>query len=461
MCSSRRILVPLIIASVFVHALTLLAAYLRTGRIDGYAFASLDCQEYFAIGRNVARYRAFSQSKAPPVRPDTWRTPGYPLFLGGMAAVFGDSPAALIVGQQVLAGLSVLLVFRIAAGWLSQRRAAIVSALFLIEPYRLYYSLWLLATTLFTTVLLVAWWVWARVAERDRRSVSWYAVLGGLAGLLVLVGPVAIFVPVAIGIGVTVNELRGARRGGCGLATALKKALYPVALFAVGCTIVVGSWMARNRAVAGHFALSDQSGVVLAYFKATEVELWRQGRIAERYLETSLDPARATWPHGVWDEIDAHLQDKLFQLPEDQRSELRWVNLAQGNKTGVDSFEVSKTLGGIGWSYLWKSPVDTAACCLVRCASLLTSPMDLALKPPSGVPVERLGWSLKGLVYLVLCIWVLARLVRGRLTFAAAYFPLACTIALLLATTPQVDPRFRVPMIPFLLLVALLPRSVT
>ena len=37
------------------------------------------------------------------------------------------------------------------------------------------------------------------------------------------------------------------------------------------------------------------------------------------------------------------------------------------------------------------------------------------------------------------------------------YFPLACTLALLVATTPQLDPRFRVPMIPFLALLAIFP----
>ena len=41
---------------------------------------------------------------------------------------------------------------------------------------------------------------------------------------------------------------------------------------------------------------------------------------------------------------------------------------------------------------------------------------------------------------------------------AQAYFPLAVTIALLLAATPQIDPRFRVPMIPLLVFMAMLQR---
>jgi hypothetical protein len=458
MCSSRRVILLLIIASVAVHVVALLAAHLRTGRIDGYAFASLDCREYYAIARNVARHAAFSQGEAPPLRPDTWRTPGYPAFLAALMAVFGDSPATLIVAQQVLAILNVLLVFRMAARWLSERRAAVVAALFLVEPYRVYYSLWLLATTLFTTVLLAGWYVWARASEGHNRGWTWCALLGAIAGLLVLVAPVAILVPVVVAVGVAMSASCGAKKmGGHDTATALKQSLWPLGLFAVGCLLVVGSWMTRNLIVAGRFALSDQGGVVLAYFKTTEIELWRQGRVADRYLETSLDPAKVLWPHTVWDEIDARLQDKLYHLPADQRVELRWANLAQGNRTRADSFEVSDALSEIGWSYLWQSPLDTAVCCLVRCASLLTFPINLALKPPRGVEIDRFASLLKGGVYLALCVWVLVGVLRGRMTFAATYFPLACTIALLLATTPQLDPRFRVPMIPLLLFVALMP----
>lgn len=217
--------------------------------------------------------------------------------------------------------------------------------------------------------------------------------------------------------------------------------------------------MTRNHSLAGHFALSHQGGVVLAYFKATEVVLWRDGRTADRYLETALDPAKAGLPHAVWEEIDARLRSRFPSLPEDERAALQWRNLAQGNKTTTDSFAVSQALSEIGRSFLLASPVTTAMCYLVRCGSILTFPLNLALKPPAGVEVDRLVSAMKGVVYLLLCLGVLARILRGRLTFEQVYFPLACVLALLLATTPQIDPRFRVPMIPLLLVVALLPAN--
>lgn len=450
----RRPLIQLLIVTTVVHAGVLIVAHVRTGSIDTYAFQSLDCPEYYRIAQNLARHGSFSDDESPPLTPDTWRTPGYPLVLAVLMIVLGDSPVALILVQQLLSILNVFLVFWIVERWMDPRRALLVAALFLIEPYHLFYSLWLMSTTLFVTVLLATWLVWLRAIQTGR--LAWFALLGALSGYLVLIRPIGGLVPIVLLAGLVIAAAPFRRKRASQQHVRLAWPAIPT--FAVACVVVAGSWMLRNHVVAGHFALSDQGGVVLAYFKATEVELWRQGRAVDRYVETSLDSRKLASPHTVWDEIDLRLKSRLAHLPEDQRAALRWQNLAQGNRTETDSFEVSKALSEIGRRYLAASPVTTAACYLARCGSILTFPLNLALKPPKGVEGSRWGWALTGSVYLLLCLWVLVRLCRGGLTLDQIYFPLSCTIALLLATTPQIDPRFHVPMIPLLVVVALLPK---
>lgn len=88
---------------------------------------------------------------------------------------------------------------------------------------------------------------------------------------------------------------------------------------------------------------------------------------------------------------------------------------------------------------------------------MLTFPINLALEPPKGMTANPWRSVARGSVYLLLLVGVLVRLARGGLRFEAAYFPTACVAALLLATTPQLDPRFRVPMIPLLVFIALMP----
>lgn len=462
----------LVVAAVAVHAVVLLVTHVQSGGIAACAFRSLDATEYYRIAQNVVAHGTFSQGQAPPLTPDTWRTPGYPAFLAAAMLVVGDSPSGLVLVQQALSVFNVALVFWLARPWMSDRRAALAALLFLVEPYHLYYSLWLLATTVFTTTLLLAWWAWHRALEA--RRVTWLALPAMLVGGLVLVRPVASLVPLALLPGLFIWALRrrtgqtpdrgqaevpsAGRRASDHQAPAGRRRLWlGLAVWVACCGAAPTLWMTRNLALAERFSLSDQGGVVLAYFKAAEVELWRQGRARERYLETTLDPARADARHTVFEGIDAHLRDRFTHLDDEIRSTLRWPNLAQGNRTSVDSFEVSDALADIGWSYLTEAPFGTAVCCLLRCGSILTFPLSLALDPPEGLTVHRGRSAVLGCLYLALVVCVAVRLVRGGLGFASAYFPLAVTLALLAATTPQVDPRFRVPMIPLLIVLALLP----
>ncbi len=75
------------------------------------------------------------------------------------------------------------------------------------------------------------------------------------------------------------------------------------------------------------------------------------------------------------------------------------------------------------------------------------------------MPLNRIVAAGMGWLYLSLTVIAFVRLIRGRMTFAHAYFPLAVLMALLLTTAPQLDPRFRVPMIPLLVFMAMLPRT--
>ena len=214
--------------------------------------------------------------------------------------------------------------------------------------------------------------------------------------------------------------------------------------------------MIRNKNQSGYFALSDQSGVVLSYFKATEVVLWREGKSQDRYIQTSLDPTKQNQPHFVWESIDEKLRQQLIDLEDQPLDQIHWTNLTQGNKTTINSFVISDALQEIGWSYIFESPLSSLACGLTRCGSLLTFPFNMAVRPPNGIEVNRLRSAILGGFYLLLALVVLLKLYRTRWSLADVYFPAACTAALLLMTIPQMDPRFRVPMIPFLIILSLM-----
>jgi len=538
MTPARRWSLAILLSAIAVHAAVLGFVALRTGSVDGYAFKSLDATEYFTLAANVVAHGTFSQRIGPPYDPDTWRTPGYPLFLAAIIAVFGPMASAAVIVQQMLSILNVWLLFTIARGYVSNRRAYVAATLFLLEPYHLYYATWLLATTWFTTWLLLTWCAWRLVMNRPTRGRV--GVLGLCTGWLILIRPIALLIPLALGAGllVTIRKYRRAelRRTASENANALSGSAPRVAdspahdrsqrdtgrgepepvpttvrktspcatwilltCFVLSALLSPVVWMTRNKLVADHFALSHQGGIVLAYFKAAEVQLWRAGRTSDRYLETSLARDKRDAPHTVWDGIDGALCESLadaMHTPADQAvgfsrhdsstpdraapsdgplhndnhgaerplvqddndeqtlAMVHWFNIAQGNKTPYDSFVLSRLLRRIATRMFLDDPLSTLACCAVRSGVNLTFPLSLALRPPRGLTVHRIRSALIGLIYLALVGVALAKLIRARIPPAAAFFPVACTLALLIATTPQIDPRFRVPMIPLIALLA-------
>jgi hypothetical protein len=456
MKSDDRRLLSLMACGVLVHAAADLAVHLTAGRIDVYAFQSRDALEYHRLGLNLATHGEFSNTEEPPFEPDTWRTPGYPLLLALLFSMFGESPVVVIVAQQALRVLSVCMLYVIARRRLDPNRAFLVALICLVEPYGIYYSFWLMSETWFVAVLLMLWLAWME-AISSRRWL-WFGLAGVLSGLLVLVRPVGLLVPMviaagALGAALQARFLRDEAHGGSTAGPYWRGAV----VFAVSCGIVLGGWMMRNRIVAGRFALSNQSGVVLAYFKAAEVALWRDGRSNERYIETSLDPARIDDPHPIWESIDNRLRNQLSNVSEASRSTLTWKRLAQGNRGEVDPFLVSDVLSEIGWSMLMESPLATATCCVVRGLSAMTFPLNLAVRPPPDQETKRIRWTLLGGLYLALACAAVAGLIRMSWNLSHSYFSVGVILALLAATVPQLDPRFRVPMVPLLLVLAFVP----
>jgi hypothetical protein len=423
------------VAAAIVHGSALLAVGARQGAIDAYAFNSPDCREYLELARSLHRTGTMTRDG----QPEIWRTPGYPGFLAAAMFLVGSTPAALILVQQILGVVNTVLLVRVACMTAGPRRALVAGAIFLFEPYRLYYGLWLLSETLFTTCLLLLWMLWIR-AQRRQAALD-FLWLGLLAGGTILVRPLAVLLPAALALA-TAGLGRRAPRA----------ALKHTAVLLAGACLPPAAWMLRNLLVAGHFALSSQSGVVLAYFKAAEVELWREHRTVDRYVETSLDPGLSGAPHLVWERIDARLHDELGG------SQLRWADLAQGGHPPGKGFETSAALRRVGLGMLLESPLATLGFCAARAGELLTMPLNLALVRYTGVPPGGWRHALLGLAYTLLVLCAAVRLFRGACGAGAA-FPLAVLVALLAATTPQLDPRLRVPLIPLLALLAVWPRA--
>lgn len=449
----RGFILGVLSAAVIVQVCFIGLALKTTGHVDGMAFRSVDGREFMNLAKNVAGHGRFSQDPQQPFRPDTWRCPGYPILLAACVRCFGDSPLAPVLLQQVLAVAGVLLVVRIASAWMSARRACLLGLLWAVEPYRGYYSLWLLSETWFVFLLVLAVFIWQSWYEQQG-SLRRLMVVGMLVGLMVLTRPLAMaLIPVLLGAALFVP-------GG------LSRRCLRFVVCLAGLAILLVPWCLRNRVVAGRFAISHQGGVVLTYYKAVEVVLWHRGQTRQRYDPQTL--------HAVWEEFDERVRRRWSAehgaLTPQAAKDISWPQIAWGHVSQVNPLLLDRPIAQVGWEVLGEHPLSSLSCWLSRCGSILVFPLSLAIDPPDqpeALPFASLLPSASASARRLLAVLLAApfalltflagraalRLICVRKWYGLTFFLLP-SIAMLLATSPQTDPRFRLPIIPFLLILA-------
>ena len=451
----------LCVLAAVVQALAMAGVARVRGSATAYAYTSPDAEEYVSYARGMAWTGRFARvdhdGRLVAPRPDTWRTPGYPAVLAGVVRLFGDSTTVLLVFHQLLTLATVPLLWLILRRFCSPRWALIGAVAWCLDPFRVYYSLWLLAETLFTLVLLLWVWTWARWREKGWTA-SGSLVMGGLTGVLVLIRPIALpfllLAPAAVAFTGAVRQGPGpwAGRGRllvvCGLA---------------GLAIAL-SWNLRNLVLAGHAEPTSQTGASFAYHKAVDVVLWREGRSRLRFDSTTLAETR--------DRLDAELREdwakRYGPLQPEQLSQLTWRKLNFGQARGVDGFKASAILKNIAITTFLRDKTATVACFATQGLSMLVFPLGLVLCPPAGAaPFSMLGGGSMlsrvaaggiGFGYAVLLLAVSGKLVRGafdRRPVAAAFALVLPAAALFLLSIPSEDPRFRLPIVPLFWVIAL------
>ena len=79
---------------------------------DPQRFLRADAVGYLALARNIVLHGAFSSLGAPSFTPDTFRTPGYPVFLAPFIAVFPNPILPIAAAQCFLSALNAALIWR-------------------------------------------------------------------------------------------------------------------------------------------------------------------------------------------------------------------------------------------------------------------------------------------------------------------------------------------------------------
>jgi len=231
---------------IFLLALAVRGGYclLVVGPHQGLIERLGDDWEYDWHAKNLLAGRGMIDFRG---RPTAQRTPGYPLMLAGVYAVFGHSYLAARLMQCVLGAASCLLLYLLVRRWFSSRAATLAAGILAFYPMHIWLSSVLLSENLTVPGLLLAMVLIAR-AEEHGTLLRW--ALGGLAaGFLGLVHPIL------AGLGIVL--------AGAAIGSPVRRDVRPVrcsVVMLIGLTAPLIGWMARNRVCMGGFVLSSLTG---------------------------------------------------------------------------------------------------------------------------------------------------------------------------------------------------------
>lgn len=229
-----------------------------------------DSMQYLELAGSLLGSGRFYSSEEGAPAADVFRTPGYPVFLAFLGPLPGSLPGLAALLQCFIGVFTVALAWR----WFSElspgRGAALGAILLAADMSYVLHTPLALTETLFLFLLVLSLKLfWPSMRNGSVRA----AALAGLAlGAATLVRPVSLYLPAVI----------------FPFLARHKKA---VAAFLAAALLLPCAWMARNRALTGHFTFSSIGGISLLRYPAANVEARMKGI--------------------TWDEADALLRERL------------------------------------------------------------------------------------------------------------------------------------------------------
>jgi 4-amino-4-deoxy-L-arabinose transferase-like glycosyltransferase len=188
-----------------------------------------DAIEYYCYAWNLIHHGVFSLARpdAAQVVSDSFRDPGYPVFLAawiGALGAFAEWYPRLLIGQALLGAVTVVLLMSAARHWLPTRWIAGTGVLMAIWPHSITIAGYILSETLFGFLCALAL---CMLGVALRRSRTWsMAVAGLLFGVAALTNAVAIPLAPVLALLLWLHKLVPARMSA---ALALAALLLPFA----------------------------------------------------------------------------------------------------------------------------------------------------------------------------------------------------------------------------------------
>ena len=418
--------------------------------VDQKLITDPDARHYLLLGENLIEHGSFSRCREAPFRPDLFRTPIYPLFVGVLDHV-GGLAAIYLVQVLLHAGscASVMLLARRTLG----NRAALWAGLFVaLDPVLAIYNFLPMSESLalFFLTAAIALAIPVLSSLENVRPTWCYRILGSgfLLGLCILTRPAALYVPLILSLAcLAIGFVRRCRLHSliaCGML------LLPV-------VALTGSWVVRNALVFSVSKLTSNDSSLLVYFTAAGAYELRYGlSLKEAQAKIANEFGIATYAQAA----NAHTSNRSEAEIERELRAVRWTVLAKypGHLALASMLAVLKSSVS--------HPTDELATMLGRewvaphASNLLRSPMIAGRRLwENGAALVAVFLGQLAQIAIEICCAIVGMVVAVRsresrataliLLLLLSYFYLTVALEGL-----EADCRFRIPALPFLSLFA-------
>jgi len=158
-----------------------------------------DSSKYYTLAKNIYKLKTYTRNTSAPYAPETFITPGYPLFVATTMLVANDNFSffeLVLYAQALLGGVTVLLVFLIANRFLPVLTAFIASFLVAISPQLIVGGGYLLTETLFTFLFVFSLYIFESAIRQHK--IYLFLLFGLIAGCAALVRPAVLMFPILV-----------------------------------------------------------------------------------------------------------------------------------------------------------------------------------------------------------------------------------------------------------------------
>ncbi len=402
-----------------------------------------DSGSYFYLTQNLKNNGVFSFSSAAPFIPESFRLPGYPSFLYLFTFLPFSYVTAMVV-QMILAAASPVILYKLGKKFLSEKGALIAALLFCFEPTSVMFSTIIMSDTLFVFAMLLGIYLFFLNQKNFKKTLVASAIAGLLFGYAILVRVIAQYLAVCIiaaYLFVFHKELKPF------LKTAAK-----IGIFLFGMTLVIFPWALRNHAQFHTYTLSATPYLNFTQYNLVYFYAYQHHITPAQAQHVFLDPIPYPWG-SLW--FGSLINEALFkkEIADGLRGNL--VPYAEFHLIKTIPFFVNDSLRDINRMVnLFPQPTNQ-----VNFTDLLLQKNWTAIARYFVTAHPDLWFLLVGsTVWISITILCLSEVVytllkrRDRLWFVL--FASGVILYFAILSSPVIQPRYRMPAVPFMLLLA-------